>query len=71
MSYGDGLSDVNIKKLIKFHIKNKKTATLTAVKYKNPKGILTIDKKSKIKNIKEKPLEFINGGFFCFILKYF
>ena len=38
LSYGDGLSDVNIKKLIKFHIKNKKTATLTAVKYKNPKG---------------------------------
>tara|TARA_B100001559_G_scaffold301300_1_gene288119 strand:- start:773 stop:1480 length:708 start_codon:yes stop_codon:yes gene_type:complete len=73
LSYGDGLSDVNIKKLIKFHIKNKKTATLTAVKYKNPKGILTIDKKSKIKNIKEKPLEFINGGFFVLssnIFKY-
>ena len=73
LSYGDGLSDVNIKKLIKFHTKNKKTATLTAVKYKNPKGILTIDKKSKIKNIKEKPLEFINGGFFILssnIFKY-
>ena len=52
---------------------NKKIATLTAVKYKNPKGILTIDKKSKIKNIKEKPLEFINGGFFVLssnIFKY-
>ena len=73
LSYGDGLSDVNIKNLIKFHIRNKKTATLTAVKYKNPKGILTIDKKLKIKNIKEKPLEFINGGFFVLssnIFKY-
>ena len=54
LSYGDGLSDVNIKKLTQFHVKNKKIATLTAVKYKNPKGILIIDKKSKIKTIKEK-----------------
>ena len=36
---------------------------LTAVKYKNPKGILIIDKNSKIKTIKEKPIEYINGGF--------
>ena len=40
LSYGDGLSDVNINKLIKFHLKNKKIATLTAVKYKNPKEFL-------------------------------
>ena len=43
LSYGDGLSDVNIKKLINFHLKNKKVATLTAVKYKNPKGVLIFD----------------------------
>ena len=36
LSYSDGLSDVNINKLIKFHIE-KKIATLTAVRYKNPK----------------------------------
>ena len=50
------------KNLIKFHIKNK-NSNLNSSKYKNPKGILTIDKKLKIKNIKEKPLEFINGDF--------
>ncbi len=71
LSYGDGLSDVNIKKLIRFHLSNNKIATLTAVKYKNPKGILIIDKKSKIKNIKEKPIEFINGGFFVLSNKIF
>lgn len=71
LSYGDGLSDVNIKKLINFHLKNKKIATLTAVKYKNPKGILLIDKKFKIKTIKEKPIEFINGGFFILSSKIF
>ena len=64
LSYGDGLSDVNINKVIKFHIKNKKIATLTAVKYKNPKGILSINKKNNVTRIKEKPLEHINGGFF-------
>ena len=32
LTYGDGLSDVNIKKLHKFHIKNQSIATLTAVR---------------------------------------
>ena len=64
LSYGDGLSDVNIKKLINFHIKNKKTVTLTAVRYKNPKGVLNISKNLKVTAIKEKPMEYINGGFF-------
>ena len=32
LTYGDGLSNVNIKKLVKFHRKNKKIATLTAVR---------------------------------------
>ena len=71
LSYGDGLSDVNIKKLIKFHLKNKKIATLTAVKYKNPKGILIFSNQNKIKKIKEKPLEYINGGFFVLSKKIF
>ena len=70
LSYGDGLSDVNINKLTKFHL-DKKIATLTAVKYKNPKGVLIIDSKSKIKLIKEKPIEYINGGFFVLSKKIF
>tara|TARA_B110000503_G_C7137434_1_gene409421 strand:+ start:807 stop:1514 length:708 start_codon:yes stop_codon:yes gene_type:complete len=71
LSYGDGLSNVNIKKLIAFHIKNKKIATLTAVKYKNPKGILKFGKNSIVKKIKEKPVEYINGGFFVLSNKIF
>ena len=71
LSYGDGLSDVNIKKLIKFHLKNKKIATLTAVKYKNPKGILLFGNQNKIKKIKQTPLEYINGGFFVLSKKIF
>ena len=64
LSYGDGLSNVNINKLIKFHKKNNKIVTLTAVKYKNPKGVLDIKTNLKISAIKEKPIEYINGGFF-------
>jgi len=71
LSYGDGLSNVNIKKLIAFHFKNKKIATLTAVKYKNPKGILKFGKNSIVKKIKEKPVEYINGGFFVLSNKIF
>ena len=71
LSYGDGLSNVNIKKLIKFHLDKNKIATLTAVKYKNPKGILSINKISNVKNIKEKPIEYINGGFFVLSNKIF
>lgn len=71
LTYGDGLSDINIKKLINFHYKNKKIATLTAVKYKNPKGILAIDIIGKVKKINEKPIEYINGGFFVLSRKIF
>ena len=71
LSYGDGLSDVNIKKLINFHRTNNKIATLTAVRYKNPKGILKINKNSKVNAIKEKPIEYINGGFFVLSNKIF
>ena len=71
LSYGDGLSNVNIKKLIKFHLDKNKIATLTAVKYKNPKGILSINKISDVNNIKEKPIEYINGGFFVLSSKIF
>ena len=71
LSYGDGLSDVNIKRLINFHKKNKKLATLTAVRYKNPKGVLIFSNNSKVKKIKEKPIEYINGGFFVLSKKIF
>ena len=71
LSYGDGLCDVDLNKLTKFHIKNDKIATLTAVKYKNPKGVLLINRSSRITTIKEKPLEYINGGFFVLSKKIF
>ena len=73
LSYGDGLCNVNINNLISFHKINNKIATLTAVKQKNRFGVLTIQKNNLIKKINEKPVEFINGGFFVLsnqIFKY-
>ena len=46
LTYGDGVSNINIKKLLKFHLKNKKYATLTAVRPEARYGILKIEKKS-------------------------
>ena len=71
LSYGDGLANIDINKLIKFHLNSNNFATLTAVKYKNPKGILSINKNNKVSKIKEKPEEYINGGFFVLSKKIF
>ena len=65
-TYGDGLSNVSVKKLINFHYKNKSELTLTAVRPKQRYGIIKINK-NKVKffdNSKKKSDVYINGGFF-------
>tara|TARA_B110001450_G_scaffold255233_1_gene282271 strand:- start:677 stop:1381 length:705 start_codon:yes stop_codon:yes gene_type:complete len=71
LSYGDGLCNVNINKLINFHIKHQKIATLTAVRQQNRFGILAFKNKNLVTQIKEKPNEYINGGFFVLSKKIF
>ena len=66
LTYGDGLSNVNIKQLINHHIKNKSILTLTAVHPPARFGELTFNKKV-VKKFEEKPQlqkGWINGGFF-------
>ncbi len=66
LTYGDGLCDVNIKKLIKFHDKKKNYVTLTAVRPPARFGGLRISR-NKVKYFKEKSRldeGWINGGFF-------
>ena len=63
----DGLSDINLKRVLKFHIKNKSVATLTAVRPPARFGEIYFGKNNKVKNFKEKPninSGWINGGFF-------
>ena len=66
MTYGDGLSNVNLKKLLKFHKKNKKLVTLTAVRPAARFGALKL-KGRHVSYFKEKSRldeGWINGGFF-------
>lgn len=68
LTYGDGLSSVNINKLIEFHIRNNKTATLTAVRPPARFGELKLNKNT-VSNFDEKnqiKTGWINGGFFVF-----
>lgn len=65
-TYGDGVSDVNITNLIKFHKQHGKQATLTAVSPPGRFGVLDI-KDDKVHSFIEKPQghgALINGGFF-------
>ena len=73
VTYGDGLSNVNIKKLVSFHQKNKKTVTLTAVRPPARFGVIKISNK-QVKYFKEKSSldeGWINGGFFVMSQKIF
>ena len=66
MTYGDGMSNVNLKKLLHFHKKNKKLVTLTAVRPPARFGALKL-KGQIVKYFKEKSKideGWINGGFF-------
>ena len=66
MTYGDGLSNVPIKKLVKFHYKNNSKVTLAAVKPKERYGVLKI-KNAKVtyfNNENRNADTYINGGFF-------
>jgi len=66
LTYGDGLSDVDISKAIKFHFDHKKYATLTATFAPGRFGALDISN-NQVKEFKEKPRgdgAMINGGFF-------
>jgi glucose-1-phosphate cytidylyltransferase len=75
LTYGDGISNVNLKKLLKYHIANEKKGTVTAVHPVARFGEIIL-KKNLVSSFKEKPQtkkDWINGGFFIFepdFLKY-
>ena len=73
LTYGDGLSNVNIGKLIQFHNKNKSIATLTAVKPIPHFGKLIFkgNKVAKFLEKNQKKENWINGGFFVCEKKIF
>lgn len=67
LTYGDGVADIDINKLIKFHEESKKFVTLTAVQPSGKFGALAIQEDNSISSFKEKPAgdkSWVNGGFF-------
>jgi glucose-1-phosphate cytidylyltransferase len=76
LTYGDGVADIDIKKLVSFHKKHGGLATMTAVQPLGRFGAIVMDDKARVSEFKEKPQgdgAWINGGFFVLqpeIFKY-
>ncbi|MFH1888570.1 MAG: sugar phosphate nucleotidyltransferase [Candidatus Omnitrophota bacterium] len=69
VTYGDGLSNINLNALLDFHKRHKKIATLASVRPYSQFGVMSIDAHTGVvTNFQEKPVldHWINGGFFVF-----
>ncbi len=73
VTYGDGVSDIDINKLIAFHKKQKTIGTIIGVHPRSKFGMVVIDKKNKVKHFSEKPVmnDWVNGGYMVFDRKFF
>lgn len=67
LTYGDGVSDVNIDKLLEFHKNSGKVCTMTAIQATSRFGVIRMEDDGTINKFEEKPADsgtWINGGFF-------
>lgn len=67
LTYGDGLADINIPELLKFHQSHGKKTTVTSVKPDGRFGVLGLDENNSVNRFNEKNADdvaWINGGFF-------
>jgi glucose-1-phosphate cytidylyltransferase len=76
VTYGDGVGNVDVKKLVAFHKKQKSMGTITGVHPRTKYGLVKVAKDSKIHRFLEKPVlkQWVNGGFMVFdreALSYF
>jgi glucose-1-phosphate cytidylyltransferase len=75
VTYGDGVGDVSIKNLVKYHKQKNKIGVITGVHPKSKWGLVISDKDNTVLEFRQKPVlnEFVNGGFMIFrkdFLKY-
>jgi glucose-1-phosphate cytidylyltransferase len=73
VTYGDGLADVDLRALLRFHCEHGRLATLTAVNPRSNFGLLKLDAAGAVTKFEEKPVihEWVNGGFFVFNRRVF
>lgn len=66
LTYGDGLTDVDLHKELDFHLSHRKVATVLGVHQPTRFGIFQFDSENCVTRFEEKPKEYINGGYFIF-----
>lgn len=73
VTYGDGVGDINIKKLVRFHKKQKTVGTVTGVHPRSKYGLVQVDAKKHVKQFLEKPAlgQWVNGGYMVFNQSFF
>ena len=74
LTYGDGLSNVDLKALLDFHKKHKRIGTMTTVNIGQAKGVISLSEDGSIKSFREKSDNdgaIINGGFMVMSSKIF
>lgn len=73
LTYGDGVSDVDIRAIVKFHQKKKVIGTITGVHPRMRWGIVRRDKDNLVTRFRQKPVlnEYVNGGFMVFEPAFF
>lgn len=72
VTYGDGVSDINLKNLFDFHRKQKTIGTITGVHPRTKYGIAKTNHGNLVKYFEEKPIlsDWINGGYMVFQRKF-
>lgn len=72
VTYGDGVSDINLEKLVKFHLHHKKIGTITGVHPRSKYGMIKSNGGNLVRSFVEKPVlnDWVNGGFMVFHRKF-
>jgi len=73
VTYGDGVSDVNVKKVVEYHKKQKTVGTIIGVHPRSKYGMVIVDDKNRVKQFSEKPVQndWVNGGYMIFSKEFF
>lgn len=74
LTYGDGVSDIDINKLVEYHKSHGKIGTMTSVQPEGRFGAVDFDKNNRVNSFMEKPKgdgSWINAGFFVFEPEFF
>lgn len=73
VTYGDGVADINIDELVKFHKNHGKMATITGVHPISRWGLVNVDQENMITEFAQKPMlyDYVNGGFMVLNKEFF